>query len=87
VGKRKKSESPREVIPSVLNAGDSIEISVSHQIYVDGDQSWVSYKVYSRVAEDESSSDTHARVMTHIRTGLDDTINKVVEHVREKVEQ
>jgi hypothetical protein len=72
----------QEIIPSVLNHGDSIETSVSHQLYIDGDQAWITYKVFTRVAEDEDSSQAHDRAMKHIEAGVKSLVTETVKNAR-----
>lgn len=72
-----------ENLPTYLNHGDSIEVSMSNELKIDGDSAWVSYKVFAKIAEDETSAQTHERVMNHLRVGVSDAVNKTVELNRE----
>lgn len=54
--------------PNQLDSGDRITISVSHQVYISGDQSWIKLEVNGRVRDGE---DGHAAI---------DRVNDLVAH-------
>jgi hypothetical protein len=53
-----------------LDPDDSVTVSVSHQIYINGDQSWVKLEVTGHVREEEESSDAIARVHQEVLHNL-----------------
>lgn len=72
-----------EVLPDVLSMGDTIQVTVSHQIYIDGDQAWVTYRVQSKVEEDEEFHDANRRVMDAVNAGSKAAVKETVRNVRE----
>lgn len=71
-----------EVLPSELREGESLEVSWSQEVHIDGDQSWVSYKVFARVQEGETGGQTHKRAMTHMKNGMDAAVHEIVAKAR-----
>lgn len=72
-----------EVLPNVLSEGDTIQVTISHQMYIDGDQSWVTYRVQGRVEEGEEFHDANRRVMDAVNAGSKAAIKETVRNVRE----
>lgn len=48
--------------PNQLDSGDRITISVSHQVYISGDQSWIKLEVNGRVRDGEDGQAAIDRV-------------------------
>lgn len=72
-----------EVLPNVLSEGDTIQVTVSHQMYIDGDQSWVTYRVQGKVEEGEEFHDANRRIMDAVSGGSQAAIKETVRNVRE----
>ena len=80
-----KSKSLPKVSPlRHLGPGDRINISVSHALKINGDETWVKYEVGHTLQEDEWGDVAHQRVMEALTEGMDDTINQTVKYVTEK---
>lgn len=78
----KKSEKS----PWVLFNGDIIEVGVSHELKIDKEATWVSYKIASKVQEGETAQQAHERVVSTLLGNVKDTIGKVVAQVEEMSE-
>ena len=72
-----------EVLPNVLEAGDSISVTMSHQMYIDGDQTWLTVKIGGRQVEEETSHDAYKRIEDMVMAGIRSTVKSAVENVRE----
>lgn len=68
---------------SRLNDNDMIEVGVSHQLKINGDESWVSYKVATKVRVGESADDATKRALEQVsvamRTAVEHTVREVEE--------
>jgi len=53
-----------------LDPDDSITVGVSHQIYINGDQSWIKLEVTGHVREEEESADAIQRVHSEVLHNL-----------------
>lgn len=54
--------------PFLLQQGDRIEFSVTHQIRVDGDDSWVKYGVSKTLSEGETAHAVAKALVDHVNT-------------------
>jgi len=64
-----------------LSAGDRIELSITHQIVINGDNSWVKLGVDSQVLKDENSDTAIERVTNLVNEKIIKIIEKTVETV------
>lgn len=71
-----------ESLPHALVEGDSITITMSHQMYIDGDQSWITYKVSGRVLEEEESQEAHERILGYLTKATERAVKETVRNVR-----
>jgi hypothetical protein len=67
----------------LLDSGDRIGVSVTHQIRINGDDSWVKAEASSRVRESESPDQAGDRVLGFV----DGFVMKAVERVATTVEE
>lgn len=67
--------------PFGLSPGDKIEYGVTHELKINGDSSWVSYKISASVREEESSQDAHERVQKQVDGQLENLIMRTVKFV------
>ena len=49
-----------------LDPGDRITMSVTHQIRINGDDSWVKYEASTRRRETETTEQTDKRLLDHV---------------------
>lgn len=66
---------------SVLSDGDRVTVSVSHQIKIGREESWIRYEASTNVRDGEHSEDAKSRAIGHVDEGVMDAINRVVETV------
>lgn len=66
----------------VLSEGDRITASISHQIRVDGDESWVKYEVNAAVMQGETSDQAKTRVKDHVNATAMEFVHEVVDKIR-----
>lgn len=66
---------------SDLAPGDRITVSVSHQVYIKGDQAWVKVEVQSAVGLNESGEDAYDRVNKMVQDKVIKSIESTVETV------
>lgn len=71
-----------EILPHTLVQGDRIGISVSHEMYIDGDQTWVTAKVSGTVLEDEETHDAVLRIVDTVSGAMRLSVKETVENVR-----
>jgi hypothetical protein len=50
----------------VLHPGDSLELTVTHQIRINGDDSWIKYGVRTTVQDGENSEEVAQEVLNHV---------------------
>lgn len=65
-----------------LRTGDSIEFTVTHQIRINGDDSWIKYGVHTKV-QDETAEEAAQRALDHV----DAFVIKACEQVAQTVER
>lgn len=65
-----------------LSEGDLIEIGVTHQIRIGGEDSWVKYGVTTKVQAGENAEQARKRASMIVNKGVMDSINETVEAVR-----
>lgn len=67
-----------------LDPGDRITWSVTHQITVNGDNSWVKFEATSRRRDNETTEQAKQRLLTFVNTsvieGCEQVAAKVEEH-------
>lgn len=71
-----------QVEPDALSPGDWIEISVSHQVRIDREESWIKLGANTKVREDETASEAVSRLSTFINNKVIDVIADAVDVVR-----
>ena len=67
-----------------LDEGDQITVSITHQIQINGDNSWVRYEASSKVRENETAEDAAERVHGHVDSEVIKSVVKTVETVRKQ---
>lgn len=67
----------------VLREGDRITVSVTHQIRIGGEDSWVKYEASSKLWQSEDAEDAAQRVIAHVNQGVMEAVVKTVKTVRE----
>lgn len=65
-----------------LNEGDMIEIGMSHELKIDGDATWLSYKVATKVGVGETSADAHRRALQDLTNQMEVAVAATVAHVQ-----
>lgn len=68
-----------------LLPGDSIEVSVTHEIVIGSEKSWVKYGASSKVQENETTEDAETRVSALVNAGVMRVVATTVETVRNAV--
>lgn len=61
---------------------DRLEISVTHEVMIDGEKSWVKYGVSGSVGPNESEETARKRASEHVNKGVLATLGETVETVR-----
>lgn len=67
---------------NVLYTGDQITVSVTHEISVGRDKSWVKYEACTRLQPGESTEDARARAIGHATESVMQAVDRTVETVR-----
>ena len=52
----------------VLHAGDDVRVTVTHQIVINGDNSWVKYEAGHTLRDGETTAEVDARLIEHAST-------------------
>ena len=68
---------------SALHTGDTVEFSVTHQIRINGDDSWIKYGVQTKVQDGETAEAAAQRVLGHV----DAFVVQACEQVAQTVER
>jgi len=66
--KLKTSQVAPIVTHEALDEGDTIAVTVTHQINIQGDNSWVKYEATSKVRPGETTDEADERLLTHVST-------------------
>jgi cytochrome c-type biogenesis protein CcmE len=72
-----------KIAPPELSPGDTVEISVTHELVIHGEKSWVKYGVQSKVQTNETAEDARVRVEGLVTAGVMQTVLKTVETIEE----
>jgi hypothetical protein len=65
-----------------LYAGDQITVSVTHQIQIGRDNSWVKYEAVTRLQPGETPQDARTRAIRHVNESVMEAVHSTVETVR-----
>jgi len=65
-----------------LYQGDQITVSVTHQIEIGRDKSWVKYEAVTKLRPGELAEDARTRAIGHVNQSVMDVVAKTVETVR-----
>jgi hypothetical protein len=72
-----------QVAPLISREGDRVSVTVTHNIKINGDDSWVKYEYESRVASDESVEDVDQRLIEHATSTVVQLAYKAAQKVLE----
>lgn len=76
-----KLQKVSQVAPEVFHEGDKVTATVTHNIKINGDDSWVKYEITSTIGPDEHIDDVDNRVLNHATS----TVVKLAYKAAEKV--
>jgi hypothetical protein len=62
--------------------GDQITVSVTHQIQIGRDNSWVKYEAVTKLRPGEKAEDARTRAIGHVNVSVMEAVAKTVETVR-----
>ena len=71
-----------KIVQDWLNEGDYVEASITHEIKIDGESSWIKLGVSSRVQPGETAEKARKRVSDGVNDGVLATVRETVETVR-----
>lgn len=74
-----KSKSER--LKPALHEGDIVEFGVTHELKINGDASWVSFKAASKVQSGESPDEASERLIAHVNNTMEKAVKATVESV------
>ena len=66
-----------------LTEGDRVDVSVTHEIKIGGETSWIKYGVNTQVRPDETAEQARQRATGHVTQGVLQVVTETVESVRE----
>jgi hypothetical protein len=66
---------------AALNEGDRIEMGVSHELKINGDGTWVNYKVTTKVGDGETAEAAHQRALEFLSQQVEELVKRTVEDV------
>ncbi len=69
---------------TLLYPGDRMELSTSHELRIDGDISWVSLKVTTKIQDEETAEQAYDRAYQFLCAKVDQAIDDTVEYVQKK---
>jgi hypothetical protein len=67
---------------SELWEGDQITMSVTHQIQIARDNSWVKYEATTKVRPNETAADARTRAIRHVNESVMEAVHATVDSVR-----
>ena len=76
-----KSKTETESRKSDLNEGDIVEFGVSHELKINGDASWVSFKAATKVRPGEHADEASARVNAYVQRSMSKAVEATVSEV------
>lgn len=65
-----------------LFAGDEISVSVTHEVKVGRDSSWVKYEAKTKLRPGEVAEDARTRAIGHVNESVMIAVHQAVERVR-----
>lgn len=77
-----KEVTKRGTESSELSAGDQITVSVTHQIQIGRDNSWVKYEAVTKLRPGELTEDARTRAIRHVNASVMEAVAQTVEAVR-----
>ena len=72
----------RGVTETSLFEGDRITVSISHEIKVGGETTWIKYEASSTVRPHEHPAVANERIVDHVNDSAMDTVYKTVTKIR-----
>ena len=66
--------------------GDRMGMTISHELRIDGDISWVKYEYNTRVQKDETSQELNSRMIKVIQSAMRVGIAETIKFVRDQGE-
>lgn len=72
-----------QVARTSSETGDTVEVSVTHEIKISGDKTWVGTRITSKVRDNETTEDAHARVNDQVQASVMKSIESTVATVKE----
>lgn len=73
-------------VESRLNEDDIVEMGMSHELKIDGDGTWVSYKVATKVRVGETADDATKRALEQVTSSMRMAVDAAVRNVKEMSE-
>jgi metal-sulfur cluster biosynthetic enzyme len=70
-------------LPALLMEGDMVELGMSHEIKVDGDGTWVSLKMTTKVGVGETPDDAYQRVEQYLTEKMRMAVKAAVRNIEE----
>lgn len=65
-----------------LSSGDSIELSVTHEIKISGDKSWVGARISTTIRENETTEDAQDRLSAAVQSAVMREVETTVKTVK-----
>ena len=65
-----------------LFEGDTILVSITHEVKIGRESSWVKYEANSKVRPDEAAQDARTRVINHVNQSVMVAVEEAVNTVR-----
>ena len=72
-----------KVVNALLGSGDSIELSVTHEIKISGDKAWVGARIATSIRDNETTEDAQARLSAAVQAAVMQEIQTTVATVKE----
>lgn len=66
------------------DVGDTVEVSVTHEIKIDGEKSWVGTRYATKIRDNETSDEAHQRADAKVQEWVIQSVNSAVAHVIEE---
>ncbi len=63
---------------TALSPGDRVEVSVTHEVRIDSDTSWIKYGVSTKVRENETDEQASARAIELVNQQVIATIQQAI---------
>lgn len=68
---------------TLIKSGDTIHTGITHEVYIEGDKSWIKFEATTVVGEDETGDEATLRVIQYVNESVIEAVKTAVKTVEE----